>query len=101
MELGLDELKEWIRIDGDDEDLRTLSPLIIAGKSIIKESTGLEWNDVKDNEEAAELYKLTQKIIISGLYENRAGADKQSSYVISLCTQLEAYKLKQSGELNG
>jgi len=104
VELNLDELRSWLRIDGDDEDTTTLSPLIFMSKSMIKESTGLQWNDVKFDEDAAELYKIAQKIIISAMYENRTGPDKHSDYFISLCTQLEAYKLKlnnQSGELNG
>lgn len=104
MELSLDELKSWLRVDEDDEDITTLAPLILMSKAQIKESTGLVWNDVKEDDEVSELYKVAQKIIISNLYENRTGPDKHSTYFISLCTMLEGYKLKlvnQSGELNG
>jgi uncharacterized phage protein (predicted DNA packaging) len=91
------ELKEWLKIDGEDEDL-TLSSLLISSRMIIKQATGLTQSDVQNNEEALELYKLAQKIIVTNLYENRTGAEKENLGLISLYTQLEVYKLQLANE---
>lgn len=104
--MELNELKEYLRIDGEDEDI-TLSSLLLAAKSYIKNGTGLEENMIKDNE-TLELYKLCIKILVTHWFENRAiettgpNFHKLSFSVDSILLQLEAEYLKiKRGESNG
>ncbi|MCB2310658.1 head-tail connector protein [Clostridium tagluense] len=90
--MELNELKEWLRVDGEDED-KTLSSLLLVSKSIIKLGTGLVQEDTVDDEAAAELYKLAQKIIITNFYEDRGAPGKENVGLTSLYMQLEAYKM--------
>lgn len=90
-ELELNELKEWLALDGDDTDI-TLKSLISTSKILIKQSTGVIFDDIKEDTDAYNLYKTLQKYIITDLYENRTGASI-SPLVTSLYAQLEAYKL--------
>lgn len=92
--VDLQEIKEWLRIDEEDED-RTLSSLIDSSRLIIKQATGITVDDVENNPDAIELYKLVQKIIITDFYENRGGGDKINPGLISLFMQLEVYKLEK------
>lgn len=50
----------------------------------------------KNDKKFFSLYTLIQKIIITGLYENRDGEAKENKGLISLYMQLEAYKLQQN-----
>lgn len=93
-EIGLDEVKEWIKSDNDEEDTNTLPGLISTSNIMIKQSTGVTWDDVQDNKDACNLYKTLQKYIITDLYFNRIGTNI-SPLVISLYAQLEAYKLPE------
>lgn len=88
----LEELKEWLRIDGNEEDA-TLSSLLLSSKFVIKQSTGVTLENVQNDPEALELYKLIQRLLITDLYENRSGSQKTNPVVISLNIQLKAYKL--------
>jgi hypothetical protein len=90
-ELGM--VKEWLRIDGNEEDL-TITSLLLASSFVIKQSTGVIEEDVSGDQEALELYRLIQRLIITDLYENRTGASKPSPLIISLCMQLKAFKLQ-------
>ncbi|MBB6218188.1 putative phage protein (predicted DNA packaging) [Anaerosolibacter carboniphilus] len=89
----LEELKEWLRIDGEEDD-NMIQSLQLSSKLLIKQFTGAKREDVEGNSEALELYKLVQRLIVTDLYENRAGSNKMSPVLISLCTQLGAYKLQ-------
>lgn len=91
--MELDELKEWLRIDGDDEDT-TLSSLLSSSNLIIKQATGVQFADIESDENAKNLYDLIQKILITNLYENRIGDDKENVGLTSLYMQLEVYKLQ-------
>ncbi|UZW13197.1 head-tail connector protein [Clostridium pasteurianum] len=91
--MELIELKEWLRIDGDDEDI-TLSSLLSSSELIIKQATGVKFTDIESYTDAKNLYSLIQKIIITNLYENRLGEDKENVGLTSLYMQLEAYKLQ-------
>lgn len=93
----LNELKEWLKIDGSDEDT-TLSSLLLSSKFVIKQATGVTFEDLTSKPEAKELYKTIQKLIITDLYENRSGSGKLSPVVISFCKQLEIYKTTISSE---
>jgi uncharacterized phage protein (predicted DNA packaging) len=83
----LDEIKEWLRIDGDADNV-TLNSLLLASKSIIKQSTGVNPEDLTGNAEGIELYKLIQKMIVADSFENRSGS-KLNTLLIGLCTQLQ------------
>ncbi|WP_048340938.1 MULTISPECIES: head-tail connector protein [Clostridium] len=90
--VSLEEIKEWIRIDGDDED-KTLSSLISSSRFSIERFTGVSLKDIKEApEEAQELYKTLQKFIITDVYDNRSGGDKIPLGMVSACTQLECYR---------
>lgn len=90
--MNLSELKEWLKVDYDDED-NTLSSLLSASELIIKQATGVEISDVQSDEKALALYNLIQKIIITNLNENRGEGIKDNIGLTSLYMQLEAYKL--------
>lgn len=85
------EIKEWLRIDGTDDD-NTIDSLLLASKAIIRQSTGVLPEDIQAIPEATELYNLIQKMIVADSYANREGS-KMNQLLIGLCTQLEAYKL--------
>lgn len=93
--MELNELKEWLKIDYEDEDT-TLSSLLSASEMIIKQATGVELKDVQADEKALKLYTLIQKIVTTGLHENRDGEAKENQGLTSLYIQLEAYKLQQN-----
>lgn len=96
--MQLDELKEYLRIDGEDEDT-TLSSLLFAAKSYIKNGTGLTEDMIVKNE-IKELYNLCIKLLVSHWYENRAiettgpNFHKLSYSLDSILLQLEAEYLK-------
>lgn len=90
--MELEELQEWLRIDGAYDD-STLNSLLLTSKLLIKQSTSVTLDDVYNDPEALELYKTVQKLIITDLYENRDGSGKINPVKISLYAQLEAYKL--------
>ncbi|RXI58983.1 head-tail connector protein [Clostridium tetani] len=96
--MDLNEVKEYLRIDEEDED-STLSSLLFAAKSYIKNGTGLTEDMIKDDE-TLELYKLCLKILISHWHENRAiettgpNFHKLSFSLESILLQLEAEYLK-------
>jgi uncharacterized phage protein (predicted DNA packaging) len=96
----LTELKEWLKIDGTEED-KTLSSLLLSSKFVIKQATGIKLEDIAADDEAKELYKTIQRMIITDIYENRGGSGKVSPVVISLCAQLEAYKPETITESGG
>lgn len=89
--MDLEELKEWLRVDGVDDDI-TLDSLLLTSKILIRQSTGVELEDVQSNPQALELYKTIQKIIITDLYENRDGSSKLNPVLISLLIQLKSFK---------
>lgn len=89
---NLDEILEWLKIEGIEDEPNTIPSLLLASKMIIKQSTGVVPEDIQADPGAVELYKLVQKMIITDLYENRTGS-KLNSLLIGLCAQLEVYKL--------
>jgi len=85
----LEELREWMRIDGDE---LTLTSLLIASRMTIKKTTGVIPKDVEGNEEATALYKLIQKMIVTDNYENRLGSNN-SQLIIGYSSQLQSFKI--------
>ncbi|HEQ3553585.1 head-tail connector protein [Bacillus subtilis] len=84
MVVELKEMKEWLRVDGDEED-NLVSSLISAA---VKH---LEKSGVKDTEN--ELYKLAVKMLVDEWYQNRGasgeGKNKLSYSVQSMILQLK------------
>lgn len=104
--MDIKEIKEYLRIDGNEED-NIISSFLIAAKSYIKNGTGLTENMVTPNA-VKELYNLCLKMLISHWYENRAiettgpNFHKLSYSMDSMLLQLEAEYLKnKKGESNG
>lgn len=80
----LDEVKEYLRIDGTDEDTE-IQGLINAAEAYLT-NAGV----IKD--ETKELYKLAVKMLVVNWYENRqpiGKADKLAFGLDSIITQLK------------
>lgn len=105
--ITLEEIKEWIKIDFEDDD-NSLSALIKTSEAMIKSATGVTVNFIKkfseisydidtseeikqDINDIKDLYLMIQRILINNLYENKEAENKT---VISLYIQLESsYRL--------
>ena len=83
----LEEIKEWLRIDNDEED-RQLSSLILSARAIIKSATGVTREDVEENIDALNLYKMIEKLEVSMIYEGSL-KDTTNKGLIALYMQLE------------
>lgn len=96
--MQLNEIKEYLRVDSDLEDT-TISSILFAAKSYVKNGTGLTDDMIKDDE-LLELYKLCIKLLVSHWYENRAiettgnNFSKLSFSLETMLIQLEAEYLK-------
>lgn len=85
--LTLDEVKKYLRVDGDDEDV-TIEFLIEYSKEEIENSTGVTF----DSGGATKTYKLAQLIIITDRFENRGSQDlefKVNNFLSTLYTKLK------------
>lgn len=85
MIISLDEVKEWLRIDGEDDDT-TLRMLINVSENYLKKATGKEFDAT--NEDA----KLFCLVLITDWFENREFVGKVDNvrYVVkSILMQLE------------
>jgi uncharacterized phage protein (predicted DNA packaging) len=76
-ECMLQEVKEYLRVDGDVED-RLIESLIIAGHAFIKNAT------TPDIDTESELYKTALKILVTHWYENREPTGKAGNIPFSL-----------------
>lgn len=101
MELTLEVVKEWLRVDEEIENDKIVS-IIFSSESIIKQATGLSFENASNDLQISELFKLTQKILITNLYENPQGFEENKT-LTSLYIQLESYKNKLvlEGDING
>lgn len=73
----LDELKDYLRIDGEEEDA-FLASLISAAKQYIKNGTG------STVDEKNELHKLAVNLLATHWYENREAIGKADTLAFSL-----------------
>lgn len=89
--MNLDEIKEYLRIDNDNEDI-LLESLILASEKYL-ENTGVKKNYTND------LYKLAIKLLVSHWYENRQ-VEQIGGHVTKMSFSLETMiiQLKYSGE---
>lgn len=86
--LTLEEIKEYLRVDSDEDD--TLINLFMEyAKEEIEDSTGVKFN----KEGNSETYNMAMLIIIADRYENRASTDtefKVNNILSSIYTRLKA-----------
>jgi len=81
MIITLDEVKEWLRIDGEEDDL-TIQMLIGGAELRLKEGTGITYDS---NNELAKLFCLK---CVADWYENRLPTNVIDNTSISLMTIL-------------
>lgn len=62
--MNLDDIKLYLRIDGDEEDSLLIS-LIAASEIYLKNATGIDVDETND------LHKLAVNLLVSNSYENR------------------------------
>ncbi|KXY32221.1 DNA-packaging protein [Bacillus cereus] len=77
MVLKLEEAKEYLRVDGNEEDM-LISSLITAAEIYIKNATS------KNVDLKSELAKLAARILIAHWYENREAVGKAEQLAFSL-----------------
>lgn len=86
--LTLENIKEYLRVDSDEDD--TLINLFAEyAKEEIEDSTGVKFN----KEGNSETYNMAMLIIIADRYENRASTDtefKVNNILSSIYTRLKA-----------
>ena len=90
--ITLEEAKEWLRIDYE-EDNNLITSLIDTSKAMIKSATGVP-DSFQSNENITaddlnsidRLYTMTQRIIITDLYNEK---ESENRALTSLYTQLE------------
>ena len=86
--LSLEDIKLYLRVDGDDED-DLITSLIKFSVEEIENSTGADYETYGHKE----TYKMAQKVIVTDRYENRASTDvefKVNNIYSCLCTKLKA-----------
>ena len=100
--MELNEIKQYLRIEDNEED-SLISSLLFAAKSYIENGTGLTEDMIKDDS-LLEIYKLCIKILVNNWYENRLSETvgpnfhKLSNSIEAMLLQLEAAYLKLKGE---
>jgi len=95
--MELDEIKMYLRVDGDDEDT-LITSLLKFSKEEIENSTGATFEKYGEKE----TYKMAQRVIVTDRYENRSSGDvefKVNNIYSCLCTKLKA--MVEEDELNG
>ncbi|MEH7458517.1 head-tail connector protein [Bacillus sp. JJ1127] len=81
MVLTLEEAKDYVRVDGNEEDM-LIASFIKAAEQYIKNSTS------KDVDLNSELAKLAARILISHWYEKREAVGKVEQLAFSLQSML-------------
>lgn len=104
--MQLKEAKEFLRVDGEEDDV-LISSLLLATESYVENATGITREIIGDKEQLLQLYNLTLKLLLTHWYENRSAETtgpnfhKLSFSLDTLFLQLEAeyLKMKRSGEI--
>lgn len=80
MILTLDEVKNYLRVDLDDDDA-LIQSFIVAAEAYLKNATGKEYpeKDSNDNKIGYELEKVYLNLLIAYWYENRSAAPRNKS----------------------
>jgi len=98
MILQLPEVKEWLRVDGNDDD-STLGILIKASEDYLKNATGKTFDDTNNQ---AKLFCL---VLITDWFENRELIGKKPSEKVresikSILLQLQYVEANTEGTVN-
>lgn len=86
--LTLENIKEYLRVDSDEDDI-LIETLADYAREEIEDSTGVKFNE----EGNSETYNMAMLIIIADRYENRASTDtefKVNNILSSIYTRLKA-----------
>lgn len=80
MILTLDEVKNYLRVDLDDDDA-LIQSFIVAAEAYLKNATGKEYpeTDSAGNKAEYELEKVYLNLLIAYWYENRSAAPRNKS----------------------
>lgn len=99
--MTLEDIKDYLRIDGTEEDL-FLQSLMEVAEIYIDSCVG---EDYKKNDKATKLAELLQKKIIADLYENRGTTVDNIKKDVIVTTILNTLALYQApievGDING
>ena len=90
--LTLEEVKDYLRIDFDEDDEQLLG-LILAATAYLKDAIDDFSENFEKNPYFQERAKLIAKVLIQGWYDNRESTNKENGFlytVRSLLTQLQA-----------
>ena len=101
----LEELKEWLKIEHEDEDT-LLSSLLTAAKADIESSTGVKEEHLADSA-LLELYNMAIRVWVTFMYEHDPNSDKGNSMAnfervmnnFYLKLEAEYLKLKRVGKI--
>jgi uncharacterized phage protein (predicted DNA packaging) len=88
----LEHVKQYLRIDGADDD-SLLNSLILAAETFIKNATGKDVDELKD------LHKLAVSLLVVHWYENREIVGKADKLAFSLDSILFQISLEESDTL--
>jgi len=95
--MELNDVKLYLRVDGDEDDT-LISSLILTAKRYIENGTGITIEMANNSEKIKPIYNLALELLISHWYENReiegTNKNKLSFSIDSLLLQLEAEYLK-------
>lgn len=86
--LTLENIKEYLRVDSDEDDI-LIETLADYAREEIEDSTGVKFNE----EGNSETYNMAMLIIIADRYENRASTDtefKVNNILSCIYTRLKA-----------
>ena len=75
MTIELSDIKNYLRIDNNEEDA-DLTSLIQTAKSFIKEKTGVEYKDGDD------IYELAIKHVVAHFYDKRESVSEKSNAIV-------------------
>ena len=95
--MQLSEVKEWLKIDTEDEDI-TLSSLIFAAQANIENATGIKEEYILNNEKLLALYNLAIKVWITFMYGYDAANDKSSSSIENFNRVMNGFYLQLEAE---
>lgn len=109
--MELKDLKEWLKIEHEDEDEDILlSSLLNSAKADIESSTGLKEEHFShiENEHLKELYNMAIRVWVMFMYEYDSNSDKSGNSIgnfervingFYLKLEAEYLKLKRAGKI--
>ena len=94
MALSINTVKEYLRVDYDDEDT-TINNLITTANSYIKRSTGkTKINDTAIDDD--EVFCQLQQLLVAHWFENRSAVSDKQVYKVPLSADVMLEHIKMS-----